>query len=73
MRPEILFPLFADVTALPRVGPQVAKLLGKLGLRRVVDLLWHRPIGLIDRRARPTVAAARHGEVATGQAVGNEV
>jgi ATP-dependent DNA helicase RecG len=65
MRPEILFPLFADVTALPGVGPQVAKLLGKLGLRRVVDLLWHRPIGLIDRRARPTVAAARHGEVAT--------
>ncbi|WP_119421317.1 ATP-dependent DNA helicase RecG [Desertibaculum subflavum] len=65
MRPELLFPLFAEVTALTGVGPQVGRLLGKLGLRRVVDLLWHRPIGLIDRRARPTVAAARHGEIAT--------
>ena len=65
MRPEILFPLFAEVTALPGVGPQVAKLLGKLGIKRVVDLLWHRPAGLIDRRNRPTVTNARHGEVAT--------
>ena len=38
MRPEILNPLFAEVEALKGVGPQLAKLLEKLGLSRVVDL-----------------------------------
>ena len=31
MRPDILNPLFAEVEALPGVGPQVARLLKKLG------------------------------------------
>src|SRR5687768_9287308 len=49
MRPEILNPLFAEVEALKGVGPQVAKLLGKLGLTRAVDLLYHLPTGAIER------------------------
>jgi ATP-dependent DNA helicase RecG len=39
MRPEILNPLFTEVEALKGVGPQLAKMLGKLGLTRLVDLL----------------------------------
>ena len=31
----------------------------------VVDLLWHLPAGVIDRRNAPDVAQARGGEVAT--------
>ena len=38
MRPEILNPLFTEVEALKGVGPQVAKLLKKLGITRAVDL-----------------------------------
>jgi ATP-dependent DNA helicase RecG len=32
---------------------------------RVIDLLWHAPTGVIDRRATPTVAAAVPGTIAT--------
>ena len=49
MRPEILNPLFTEVEALKGVGPQVAKLLKKLSLERVVDLLYHLPTGAIER------------------------
>jgi ATP-dependent DNA helicase RecG len=49
MRPEILNPLFAEVETLKGVGPQVAKMLKKLGLTRVVDLLYHLPTGAIER------------------------
>ncbi len=53
MRPEILNPLFAEVDTLPGVGPQVAKLLKRLDVTRVVDLLYHLPTGVIERvRAR---------------------
>jgi len=50
MRPEILNPLFAEVEALKGVGPQLAKPLHRLGLARVVDLLFHLPGGWIDRK-----------------------
>jgi ATP-dependent DNA helicase RecG len=49
MRPEILNPLFTEVEALKGVGPQVAKLLKKLDIARVVDLLYHLPTGAIER------------------------
>ena len=49
MRPEILNPLFAEVEVLKGVGPQVAKLLKRLGLTRVVDVLYHLPTGAIER------------------------
>src|SRR3546814_13042845 len=49
MRPEILNPLFAALTDLKGVGPQLAKPLTRLGLERVVDVLFHLPTGLIPR------------------------
>ncbi|KGB53040.1 DEAD/DEAH box helicase-like protein [Sphingopyxis sp. LC81] len=49
MRPEILNPLFAALTDLKGVGPQLAKPLTRLGLERVVDILFHLPTGLISR------------------------
>ena len=65
MRPEILFPLFAPVTALPGVGPRTAKLIEGLAGPHVVDLCWHLPSGLIDRRYAPKIAAAEPDRVAT--------
>ena len=72
MRPSILTPLFASVQSLAGVGPRVAVLLKK-ALRlptgvtepRVIDLLWHAPTGVIDRRAEPTIAGAVPGTIAT--------
>src|SRR5438067_13165971 len=61
MRPEILNPLFTEAEALKGVGPQVAKLLKKLGLTRVVDLLYHLPTGAIERVRAPAASAALLG------------
>jgi ATP-dependent DNA helicase RecG len=49
MRPEILNPLFAEVDSLKGVGPQMAKLMKRLNLTRVVDVLYHLPTGAIER------------------------
>ena len=72
MRPPELTPLFASADVLKGVGPHVITLLKKaLSLPpgvtqpRVIDLLWHLPTGVIDRRAEPTVAAAIPGTIAT--------
>ena len=58
MRPEILNPLFAEAEVLKGVGPQVAKLLKRLDLTRVVDLLFHLPTGSIERLRVPAASAA---------------
>ena len=65
MRPQVLFPLFAPVTALPGVGPRLGELIERLAGPRIVDLLWHLPNGLIDRRYAPKVRDAKEGLVAT--------
>ena len=58
MRPEILNPLFAEVEVLKGVGPQIAKLLKKLGITRLADILYHLPSGTIERVAAPHATAA---------------
>lgn len=72
MRPEIILPLFASVDALEGVGPRVRGLLHKvvrlpstISAPRIIDLLWHAPTGVIDRRAQPSVSAAVPGTIAT--------
>lgn len=72
MRPESLSPLFAGVQALEKIGTRTAATLARLMRRtaekngaRVVDLLFHLPTSLIDRRSRPKVAEAEPGSLAT--------
>ncbi|MFN4355456.1 ATP-dependent DNA helicase RecG [Parvibaculum sp.] len=65
MRPEVLFPLFAPARSLPGIGPRLEQLVERLAGPKVVDLLWHLPSGLIDRRSRPKISEARDGEIAT--------
>ena len=72
MRPDALTPLFASAQTITGVGPRVLTFLKK-ALRlppgvaepRVIDLVWHTPTGVIDRRAEPTVAGAVPGTIAT--------
>jgi ATP-dependent DNA helicase RecG len=61
MRPDILNPLFAEVTALKGVGAGLAKPLERLGLRRVVDVAFHLPSGWIDRVLRDELLQADVG------------
>jgi ATP-dependent DNA helicase RecG len=67
LRPALLDHLFAPVTALPGIGPQLGRLFERLAGPLVVDLLWHLPSGVIDRSATPTVAALEADRVATLQ------
>ena len=61
MRPDILNPLFAEVETMPGVGPQVAKLLKRLDVTRVVDLLYHLPTGVIERVRAPAATGGLLG------------
>jgi ATP-dependent DNA helicase RecG len=68
MRPLILNPLFASLTSLPGVGPKLEKLYAYLLDREaphVVDLLFHLPSGVIDRRARPKLGDALPDQIVT--------
>ncbi len=72
MRSTALNPLFASAQALTGIGPRLVVLLKK-ALRlppgvaepRVLDMLWHLPTGVIDRRAEPDVASAVPGTIVT--------
>ncbi len=49
MRPDLLNPLFAEIEALKGVGAALAKPLARLELARVIDVLFHLPIGSVVR------------------------
>ena len=66
MRDTALFPLYADISTLPGVGPKVKPILARLiGGETLLDLVYHLPTSWIDRRNRATLADAGIGEVAT--------
>ena len=68
MRPTLLDPLFAPLAALPGVGPKNAKLFDRLLGRaeaRALDLLFHLPVGALDRRSRPKIREAKLDAIAT--------
>ena len=66
MRPEILYPLFADISSVKGIGERSYKLVcNLLGGKRVADLLWHLPSSLVDRRYSPRIREAQPGRIAT--------
>jgi ATP-dependent DNA helicase RecG len=65
MRPDILNPLFAEVEVLKGIGPALARPLKRLGLERVVDVLFHLPVSWIERKRVETLDAADTGQVVT--------
>jgi ATP-dependent DNA helicase RecG len=67
MRPDILNPLFAEVEVLKGVGPGLAKPLKRLGLERVVDVLFHLPTNWIERKRVDLLDMADAGRIVTVQ------
>jgi len=70
MRPPVLNPLFASLSALPGIGPKLEKLFARLLGRegeppRIVDLLFHMPTGYVDRRNRPKLVDVKPDTVVT--------
>ena len=68
MRPQILFPLFAEVSTLKGVGPKILPLVQKLAGPLVRDVLFLSPSGLIVRRPM-TSANAVEGQVGVFEVV----
>src|SRR5689334_21799674 len=64
-RPDVLFPLFADLTALDGIGPKLAKLFPRMGVEKPADLLFTLPSGGIDRRLRGSIREVQLPEVVT--------
>jgi len=67
-RPEVLFPLFADLAALPGVGAKTAKALAAAGLSSPKDLLFHLPYSGIDRTPRASLQGLETPATATVEA-----
>ena len=71
MRPDLLNPLFAAASNLPGIGPKTGLLLDRLlgpsggGPARIVDVLFHLPHTVIDRRHQPPIAEAPVDRVVT--------
>lgn len=72
MRPALLNPLFASAQTLAGIGPRLILLLKKclalppgVSEPRVIDMLWHMPTGVVDRRSQPTLAEAIPGTIVT--------
>ncbi|MBL9047615.1 MAG: ATP-dependent DNA helicase RecG [Tabrizicola sp.] len=54
-RPEVLFPLYAELETLPGIGPKAAKAFESLGVTRPKDLLYLLPHSGVDRTRRASV------------------
>ena len=71
MRPAILNPVFRSILSLKGVGPKSLDAYRRLfgtapeSEPRIADLIFHLPHQIIDRRMRPTIAAAAEGTIAT--------
>ncbi|MFP6715481.1 MAG: ATP-dependent DNA helicase RecG [Alphaproteobacteria bacterium] len=65
MRPEILFPVFTPITSLKGVGPRIGGLIENAAGSRTIDLLWHLPNAIIDRKFSPKLLDAPAGVIAT--------
>jgi ATP-dependent DNA helicase RecG len=64
--------LFGSVQSLEGIGPKLLLLVkkalslpGQVAEPRIIDLLWHMPTGVIDRRAQPLLSQAVPGTIAT--------
>ncbi|MPT48190.1 MAG: ATP-dependent DNA helicase RecG [Sphingobium sp.] len=63
MRPELLNPLFAEISVIKGVGNALAKPLDRLGLARMVDLGFHLPTGWVERKRVDRLDGADAGQM----------
>ncbi|PXW70391.1 ATP-dependent DNA helicase RecG [Loktanella sp. PT4BL] len=64
-RPEILFPLFAELTKLDGIGPKSAQILEAVGIAKPLDILMTLPASGVDRHRRASIREVVPPAVAT--------
>ncbi len=65
MRPEILYSLFAGINTIKGIGERSYKPVAGLVGDKIVDMLWHLPSNITDRRYSPRLADAVPGRIIT--------
>lgn len=65
MRPQILFSLFEDVSNLVGVGAKTSLLFKKLAGDNVVNVIYHLPTSVVDRRQMPAIGQMQEVQVVT--------
>lgn len=65
LRPSILFPLFADISTIPGIGPRYKEFFRKLGITNIAHLLWHMPTHVIDRGQHTSLKGVSQGDIVT--------
>ncbi len=66
MRPEILYPLFGDISSLKGIGAKTVKLMQNLlGGTKLADMIFHLPSNMVDRSYRPKLRDAITGRICT--------
>ena len=63
MRPDILNPLFAEISLFKGVGPALARPLERLDLKRAVDVAFHLPVSWVDRHLTDRLDMADAGRI----------
>ena len=53
------------MTSLPGIGPRLGKLFEKLTGPNVAGLLWHLPVGLLERQQEPPIDSVTDGATVT--------
>lgn len=66
MRPNILYPLFASIESIKGVGTKYSKLIKKLCGEKIIDILFHLPVSLVDRTYNEPLINAKDGKIWTG-------
>lgn len=66
MRPSILYPIFSPIDNLSGIGPRFNSLIKGLCGDKIVDLIWHFPTNIIDRRCNVPLKYAENNKLWTG-------
>lgn len=64
-RPEVLWPLFGELTKLDGIGPKSAQALAASGIEKPRDLLFTLPYSGVDRRRRASIMEVKAPAVCT--------
>ncbi len=66
MRPSILYPLFMQIETLKGIGTKYGRLIKNLCGEKIIDILFHLPVNIIDRTYMMPLNQAKDGRIWTG-------
>ena len=65
MRPEKINEIYLPITHLPGIGPKIELLFNRIGIYKIVHLLWHTPYNVIKRQKHRNIHEAQIGSLIT--------